>query len=134
LPTLYLIVDAVLGGLFALALWPIVRMRRWEGRLRQKRQTEQLRLGWVVVRLGWDFGAPLILLLGARLLLHMLGAQSWAEGLSLFPDVGAWLWAIALLMLLTGATRLLLLCRVLRRTDRQETIAAPTGSTSQRPA
>lgn len=64
-----------------------------------------------------DPRVPLALLIGARVLLHLLGAQSWAEGLLLFPDIGAWLWSISLLLLLTGATRLVLLRRVLRGGD-----------------
>lgn len=102
LSQLYLIVDVLLGGLLALALWPLLRLRRWERRLRQRQQAGRGRRGWAWARLSWEFGMPLALLLLARLLLHLLGAQSWAEGLSLFPDFGAWLWAIALLMLLTG--------------------------------
>ena len=83
--------------------------------LRQQQQAGQLRRLWIGLRLGWEFAAPLTLIVGARLLLAMLGAQSWAEGLSLFPDFGAWLWAISLIMLLAGATRLVLLRRVLGR-------------------
>jgi hypothetical protein len=125
--TLYLIVDAVLAALFALALWPLVRMRRWEQRLRQQHEGGRLRLLRAGLRLGWEFSLPLTLLIGARLLLHALGAQSWDEGLLLFTDVGAWLWAISLLMLLTGATRLVLLLRVLRRTGDEREVAAPAA-------
>src|SRR6185503_14245651 len=38
LPILYLIVDLVLAGLLALAVWPLVRLPRWEQRLRQWRE------------------------------------------------------------------------------------------------
>jgi hypothetical protein len=77
---------------------------------------------------------PLTLLVGARLLLHALGAQSWAEGLLLFPDLGAWLWAFSLLLLLTGVLRLVLLLRVLRQSDGERGMAASAGPTSRRPA
>ena len=117
LPTLYLIIDAVLCGLFALALWPVLRMRHWEQRLRQLQATGRLRLRWVSLRLVWEFGVPVTLLVGARLLLYLMGAQSWAEGFLLFSDLGAWIWAIALVMLLTGATHVVLLRRMLRRTS-----------------
>lgn len=53
---------------------------------------------------------------GVRLLIGgNLGAQSWAEILAAFPDFTLWLWALALLVLLTGATRLALTRRALRR-------------------
>jgi hypothetical protein len=58
---------------------------------------------------------PITLLGGARLLLYAMGAQSWAEGLALFPDIGGWLWLVSLLMLLTAAIRLVMLLRLLSR-------------------
>ena len=125
LGTLYLIVDAVLAGLLALALWPLVRMRRWYQR--QQHHTgrrQRLRVG---LRLVWEFGMPLTLLLGARLMLYLLGAQSWGEGMLIFPDVGAWLWVISLLVLLTGATRLVLMLRVLRHADGERGMPAPAA-------
>ena len=125
LRTLYLIVDAVLGGLFALALWPFLRLRRWDQRLRQQPYVGRGRLLRIGLRLVWEFGVPLTLLIGARLLLGVMGAQSWDEGLLLFPDLGAWLWAISLLVLLTGATRLVLTLRVLRHANGERGMAAP---------
>ena len=122
---LYLIVDAVLGGLFALALWPVLRLRWWEQRLRQQPYVDRRRLLRIGLRLVWEFGVPLTLLIGARLLLSALDAQSWEEGLLLFPDVGAWLWAISLLVLLTGATRLVLTLRVLRHANGKRGVAGP---------
>jgi hypothetical protein len=131
---LYLIIDAVLGGLVGLALWPLLRLRRWEQRLRQQHPVGRLRLLRIGLRLLWEGGVPLTLLIGARLLLHILGAQSWAEGLLLFPDIGAWLWAISLVMLLTGALRLVLLLRLLRRTSGPRGMAASAGTRSRRSA
>jgi CubicO group peptidase (beta-lactamase class C family) len=129
---LYLIVDSVLGLLLALTVWPLLRMRHWARQLRWAKMQRWWRLR-VGLRLGWEFAVPVILLAGARLLLHMLGAQSWAEGLSLFPDFGAWLWAISLLMLLTGAIRLAQLLHVLRYTDGPERVVTSARPTSQRP-
>jgi hypothetical protein len=134
LPILYLIVDVVLGGLLALALWPIVRMRRWEQQLRQRQQAERLRLWWSGLRLASEIGVPVALLAGARLLLHMLGAQSWAEGLSLFPDFGTWLWAISLLMLLTATIRLVMLRRLLRQRNYAHGMSSPSVPARQRRA
>ncbi len=116
LPTLYLIVDAVLATLLALALWPLLRMRRWNQRLQQRHQAGRPRLLWVGLRLGWELGVPLLLLIGVRLLLDSQGAQSWYEGLINFPDFIAWLWAISLVLLLTGVLRGVLVLRALRRT------------------
>lgn len=131
LPLLYLIVDVVLGGLFALALWPLLRMRRWEQQLRQ-RWLERGRLLKIAVRLGWEFGVPLTLLLGARLLLHALGAQSWAEGFLLLPDFGMWLWGISLIMLVTGITHLRHLLRMLQDSggESRKAAIAPTSGHS----
>jgi CubicO group peptidase (beta-lactamase class C family) len=116
LPTLYLIVDAVLAALLALALWPLLRMRRWNQRLRQHYQAGGLRRLRLGLRLGWELGLPLLLLIGVRLLLGSMGAQSWYEGLITFPDFIAWLWAISLVLLLTGILRGVLVLRTWRST------------------
>jgi hypothetical protein len=60
------------------------------------------------VRIAWEVLFPVGQLGGARLALHGMGAQSWSEGLSVFPDLGLWLWAVALVLLLTGLSRLVL--------------------------
>ncbi|MFN8442857.1 MAG: serine hydrolase domain-containing protein [Caldilineaceae bacterium] len=114
LPTLYLVLDGVLGALLLLALCSFLRLPRWTKQLQQRQAAGQLRLRWVNLRLFWELGFPIVLLVSARLLLHLLGAQSWAEGLLLFPDLGAWLWVFAALLLLTGGLRLINLRRVLR--------------------
>ena len=80
----------------------------------------------------WEFGVPLTLLIGARLLLAALGVLSWAEALLIFPDVGAWLWAISLLMLFTGAVRLVLTLRLPRSAGGEHWIAEPVAATSTR--
>jgi hypothetical protein len=135
LPRLYLIVDAVLGGLFALALWPLLRLRRWQHRLRQQHPVGRGRLARIGLRLAWEFAVPLMLLVGFRLLSRALfGTQSWEEMLLVFPDFSGWIWAISLIMLLTGAARLVFLLRVLRRTDGERGVAAPAGPTRQHPA
>jgi CubicO group peptidase (beta-lactamase class C family) len=113
----YLIVDAVLAALFALALWPLLRLPRWSAALRRRRSEGRARLPLVGLRLAAELGLPLVALGGMRLVLHGMGAQSWAEGLSIFPDLGAWLWTVSLLVLLTGAARLALTIRVVRGDD-----------------
>src|SRR5206468_11216518 len=87
LPTLYLIVDAVLAALFALALWPLLRLRRWDQRMRQNYLVGRLRRLRVGLRRGCELGLPLLLLIGVRLALDSLGAQSWYEGLPFLPDL-----------------------------------------------
>ncbi len=134
LPWLYLIVDAVLGMLLALALWPLLRLRNWTQQFAQDHPVRRLHLLRIGLRLLWELAVPVTLLVGARLLLHALGAQSWAEGLLLFPDLGAWLWAIALVMLLTGTLRLVLLFHVRRRSDGEHGMVTPAGPTRQRAA
>lgn len=134
LPMLYLMIDVVLGGLLVLALWPLLRLRRWQQRLRQQQIAGQLRLRWVNLRLAWEIGLPVLLLVGVRLLLYALGAQSWAEGLLLFPDFGAWLGTVALLMLLTATARLVLLLRALRRNNNDQALASTTPKPSWRSA
>jgi hypothetical protein len=96
--------------------------------LRQQRISGQLRLRWLSLRLVWEIGLPLTLLIGARLLLHALGAQSWTEGLLLFPDFGMWLWVFSLLILLTATARLVLLLRVLCR-KHDNNVMRPTTPT-----
>jgi hypothetical protein len=128
-PTLYLIVDAVLAALLALALWPLLRLRHWERRLRQRQQAgrpQRLRVG---LRLGWEVGVPLILLMGVRLALNIAGAQSWYEGLITFPDFITWLWAISLLVLLTGVLHGVLAFRTWRAPHGEGIDARPGLST-----
>jgi CubicO group peptidase (beta-lactamase class C family) len=114
-PTLYLIIDVVFAGLLALALWPLLRLRRWDQRLRQRREAGRrwrLRVG---LRMGWEVILPLALLTGARLALDTLGAQSWYQGLTFLPDLLVWLWTICLVMLLTGILRAAIVIRARRR-------------------
>jgi hypothetical protein len=129
---LYLIVDAVLGLLMALALVPLLRLRRWAGRLRERHRVGKpvfLRFG---LRLVWELGLPLLLLIGGRLFIgENLGAQSWAEITMGFPDFTLWLWAVSLVIGLTGALRLATTIRVLRGTHgeyRSATIRQATGA------
>lgn len=107
LPTLYYLIDAMLGGMLLLALWSFLRLPHWTRQLRRQQAAGQMRLWRVRLRIFWELALPLTLLVGVRLLLHALGAQSWAEGLLLFPDFGAWLWLFALLILITGVLRII---------------------------
>jgi hypothetical protein len=111
LPTLYLIVDAVLATLLALAALPLLRLRRWDQRLGQNYLAGRLLLG---LRLAWELGLPVLLLSGVRLLLGSIGATSWYLILIIFPDLTIWLWTISLVVLATGILRALLVVRARR--------------------
>src|SRR5256712_175332 len=75
LTTVYLILDGVLVVLSALALWPLLRLRRWSGRFeqRQRRRPQFIRL-WL--RLTWDAALPVAILLGASLFASLLSVTS----------------------------------------------------------
>lgn len=111
---LYLAINAPLLISLVLALWPLVRLRHWYQRLREQQMIGRTRLSRVSLRIAWELGMPIVLLAGVRLVLHRMGAQSWAEGIAVYPDLGIWLWTFALLVLVTGTIRLLLVLRLLR--------------------
>jgi hypothetical protein len=104
--TLYLLLDAVLVQRLGPGAVVSSTSATWSSGCSSNSMLGSLRLSWIGLQLGWEFALPLTLLLGARLLLHGLGAQSWSEGLLLFPDFGPWLWAFSLLMLLFRVIRL----------------------------
>jgi hypothetical protein len=112
LTSLYLIIDGVLAVLLALAIFPLLRLRRWSSRFRQRRH-RVVRLG---LRLTWEVVLPAALLLGASLFASVLGATSWYWILLGWPDLGSWILAMCTLLLLTGVIRTVLAIRMLRRT------------------
>ncbi len=129
LTTFYLIFDSILVVLSALALWPLLRLRRWSRKFgqRQQRRPQFLRLG---LRLTWDVALPVAILLGVSLFASMLGATSWEWILLGWPDLGSWILAICALLLLTGILRAVLAIRVLRRKGAETSpVAAPPGLT-----
>src|SRR5205085_1952081 len=127
LNTFYLIFDSVLVVLTVLAIFPLLRLRRWARKFeqRQQRRPQFLRLG---LRLTWDVALPVAILLGALLFASLLGATSWYWILLGWPDLGSWLLAICTLLLLTAILRTVLAIRVLRRT------AAPTATVTPSPS
>ena len=126
LTTVYLIFDGVLVVLTALAILPLLRLRRWSRRFGQRRH-RFVRLG---LRLTWDVALPLALLLGVSLLASALGATNWYEILLGWPDLGSWILAICALLLLTGVIRAVLAIRVLRRTGAETSLVAAPPSPS----
>jgi CubicO group peptidase (beta-lactamase class C family) len=112
LTTTYLMIDAILAGLMALALWPLLHIRRWYARLSKQHPAGRQRLGWAVVRAVWEIGFGLVILIAVRVVLVTgLGAQSWLEVLAAFPDFVVWVWGFALASLLSGAIRIALILR-----------------------
>jgi len=125
--TVYLILDGVLVVLSALAILPLLRLRRWSRKFEQRQQRRQqiIRLG---LRLTWDVALPVALLLGATLFASVLGATSWYWILSGWPDLGSWILAICAFLLLTAVLRAMLAIRVLRRTAPQRSAVTPSPS------
>ena len=122
LTTFYLIFDGVLAVLLALAIFPLLRLRRWSSRFGQRRH-RLVRLG---LRLTWEVALPVALLLGVPLFTSSaLGVTNWYEILLLWPDVGSWILAISALLLLTSILRAVLAIRVLRRTAAQTSRVMP---------
>ncbi len=126
----YLIVDAVLLVVLAVAVVPLVRLPRWRRGLAADRAAGRRRTVRTSVRAALEIALPVLVLAGVRFLLHLLGAQSWAEGLSLFPDVGTWLWVVCLVVLVTGVLRVVAAVAVgregARGADRTGAPAAPS--------
>jgi CubicO group peptidase (beta-lactamase class C family) len=108
----YLLLDAVLAVVLLLVMLPLARLRRWGRGLQRNRSEGRRRTLRTVTRGVLEIAIPLAVLGAARLALHVLGAQSWAEGLALLPDTGAWLWVVCLVVLLTGVLRMAVALRV----------------------
>src|SRR6266487_3458383 len=124
LTTLYLIIDGVLVVLSALAIFPLLRLRRWSRRFeqRQRQRPQFIRLG---LRLTWDVALPLALLLLLLFFVNALGETFYGVWL-LYPDLDSWLLVISALLLLTAVSRAVLAIRVLRRTAAQTSAVTPS--------
>jgi CubicO group peptidase (beta-lactamase class C family) len=104
---LYLIINALLAIILVLTLLPLIRMRKWQHWLSERQRSGNLPRVRVIVRSVWEIGFALIFLAGIRLfLVDGLGAQSWYEVLTVFPDFTIWIWLFALTVMLTGVLRL----------------------------
>ena len=127
LTTVYLILGGVLAVLFALAVFPLLRLRRWARKFehRKPRKPQFIRLG---LRLTWDIALPVAILVGVTLFASWFGATSWYWILIVWPDLGSWVLAICALLLLTGIVRAVLAIRVLRRIAAQTATVTPSPS------
>jgi CubicO group peptidase (beta-lactamase class C family) len=115
LPTIYLILDAVMLGILSLALLPLLRMRRWNRRWQQNYLAGRPRWALLGLRLAYEIGVPVLLLIGLQWVLDQLGAQSWYEGLTFLPELVSFACTLALLMLLAAALRAAIVFGALRR-------------------
>src|SRR6266487_3000257 len=124
LTTLYLIIDGILVVLSALAIFPLLRLRRWSRRFEQRkpRRPQFICLG---LRLTWDVALPVALLLLLLFFVNALGETFYGVWL-LYPDLDSWLLVISALLLLTAVSRAVLAIRVLRRTAAQTSAVTPS--------
>ena len=120
LGSLYLIINALLAISLTLVLLPLIRMQNWQHWLSEWQRAGNLPRVRVIMRSVWEIGFALLFLIGVRLfLVEGLGAQSWYEVLTVFPDFALWIWLFALTMLLTGVLRLKLIIQA-RQTDNKK--------------
>ncbi len=127
LSRLYLIIDSVLVVLSVLAVFPLLRLRRWSRRFeqRQRRRPQFLRLG---LRLTWDIALPVALVLGVFSFISTFSGATFYDVWIGWPDLSSWLIAICTLWLFTGIIRAVLAIRVLRRTAAQRSAVTPSPS------
>jgi len=104
----YLLLDVVLAIPLVLTLIALARLPRWGRGLRAARLAGRRRRWRTGLRVGAEIALPVALLGLVRYLIGTTGAQSWSEILQLFPDLGAWLWVVCILVLVTGLGRLLI--------------------------
>jgi len=122
---LYLLIDAGLALGLAIALWPLLTLRRWHAGLLQRQRTGRLPLVRVTLRAIWEIGFALVFLAGVRVVIVTgLGAQSWYEVLTAFPDFVVWIWALGLAGLITGVSRLAVIWRTQRAAEPGRIVAA----------
>ena len=75
-------------------------------------QTGSYGLGRASLRTVLEISFALAFLVGIRtLIVTGLGAQSWYEVFTVFPDFVTWVWIFALVMLLTGVIRTVMIVR-----------------------
>jgi CubicO group peptidase (beta-lactamase class C family) len=123
LGTTYLIIDILLAVLLGAILWPLLRMRTWHHWLLERQGTGRLPLVRVSLRATWEIGFALIFLIGVRLFIVTgLGAQSWYEFFTVFPDFVLWMWVFALVVLATGLIRMRLILLTRRMSRHSEHI------------
>jgi CubicO group peptidase (beta-lactamase class C family) len=118
LTTLYLIIDGVLVVLSVLAIFPLLRLRRWARRFeqRQRQRPQFIRLG---LRLTWDVALPVALLLMLLFFVSNFNGATFYDVWLTYPDLDSWLLVISALLLFTAVSRAVLAIRVFRRKGAQ---------------
>jgi CubicO group peptidase (beta-lactamase class C family) len=107
---IYLKIDVVLAVLLAIVLWPLLRIRKWHRWLMKRREAGNVPTVRVVLRAVLEILFALMFLIGIRMVIVTgLGAQSWYEVLTTFPDFVLWIWMFALILFVTGVIRLRLI-------------------------
>ncbi|HEX5808394.1 MAG TPA: serine hydrolase domain-containing protein, partial [Anaerolineales bacterium] len=123
----YLIIDLLLAIVLGIALWPLVQIRKWHRWLLARQPSGSVPLIRVSLRSAWEMGFALVFLIGVRLfIVEGLGAQSWYEVLSVFPDFVVWIWAFALIIFLTGVFRTKIIIQTRRSRTRVDEPALDT--------
>jgi len=85
-------------------------MQKWRRWLFERQQVGNLPLIRVSLRSAWEIGFAIVFLIGIRMFIVTgLGAQSWYEVLTVFPDFVIWIWVFALIVLFTGVIRMKLI-------------------------
>jgi hypothetical protein len=95
--TMYAGFDTLVIVSTALALLPLIRMRRWGDKLARSQRPRRRTL----VRIVAELTVPVLVLFAARFVIGMIGA-TWHEMFLLVPDLVGWLWAPCLTVLATG--------------------------------
>ncbi len=124
---LYLRIDLVLAVLLVLVLLPLIRMKRWHRWLLERKQAGHLPILRVVLRASLEIFFALIFLIGIRFVVVAgLGAQSWYEVLTVFPDFVIWIWLFALVVFVTGLIRMKLILQTRRARIGEERLISET--------
>jgi hypothetical protein len=120
LGSLYLKIDLVLVILLAIVLLPLIRIRKWHQWLLKRQQMGNTPMVRVILRAVLEICAAVAFLVVIRIVIITgLGAQSWYEVLTVFPDFVIWIWAFATILFVTGVIRMKLILQT-RRTRIQE--------------
>ncbi len=115
LGSLYRRIDLVLGVLLMLLLLPLIRIGKWQHWLLGRQQAGSAPMVRVVLRAAFEIFFALLFLTGIRsVVVTGLGAQSWYEVLTAFPDFIIWIWAFVSILFVTGVIRMKLIIQTRR--------------------
>jgi CubicO group peptidase (beta-lactamase class C family) len=115
LGSLYFKIDLVLVVLLTLVLLPLIRIKKWHQWLSGRQQTGNIPLARVLLRSVSEICFAVVFLVLIRtVVVAGLGAQSWYEVLTVFPDFVIWIWTFALILLVTGVSRMKLILQTRR--------------------